>query len=571
MNADFDIDAAVKNLPDNFSSDSEYGSAPALPRAVVPPSTQSFRQTTLFGTVSSGEAPPASQVRSSRQFRADLPPEAPTHHALNREELKTWVYPMNIGSARDYQFSIVKNGLFNNTLVALPTGLGKTFIAATVMLNFYRWTKDAQIVFMAPTKPLVAQQVDACFNICGIPRSVTTMLTGEISPALRSEEWATKRVFFLTPQTFDNDLRTGIADPKKIVLLVVDEAHRATGNYSYVKVVEFIRRFNKSFRILALTATPGSSVEAVQDVIDGLEISQVEIRSEKSFDIVPYIHARETEQIILEPDDKLTTIQNLISKTLQPVVNQLAGHVAGNAYFNRDPLSITSFGMLQSQAAWMSSGAGRSASYPVMNMVRALFSLLAGFGHSIKLLNIHGMGPFHQAMETYSAEGEARKSKCGKYQKQILDSPHFKEMMDKLKQWMSHDNFISHPKITCLCDTILNHFMDHADGTEGQDRSKTRIIVFCEYRVSAEDIAKTLNKHKPMIRASVFVGQAASKHSEGMKQRDQIETIEKFKDGTFNVIVATSIGEEGLDIGQVDLIVCYDGTSPSYILYLTLT
>lgn len=561
MSADFDVDAAVANLPSDFSSDSEFGSAPAIPRAVAPASTHSFRQTTLFGTTASNAASSATPVISSRQFRADLPPEAPTHHALNREELKTWVYPMNIGSARDYQYSIVKNGLFNNTLVALPTGLGKTFIAATIMLNFYRWTKDAQIVFMAPTKPLVAQQVDACFNICGIPRSATTMLTGEISPALRSEEWATKRVFFMTPQTLDNDLRRGIADPKKIVLLVVDEAHRATGNYSYVKVVELIRRFNKSFRILALTATPGGSVEAVQDVIDGLEISQIEIRTENSIDIQPYVHSRTTEQIILEPDDNLITIQSLISKTLQSIVNQLAGHVAGNAFFNRDPLSITSFGMIQSQQQWASSGAGRSANQAVKGMVRALFAILGGFGHSIKLLNIHGMGPFYQAMETYRSEGEAKRSKCGKYQKQILESPHFKEMMDKLKQWSADDSFISHPKITCLCDTILNHFMDNGDGLEGQSRSSTRIIVFCEYRASAEDIATTLNKHGPMIRASVFVGQAASKHSEGMKQKDQIETIEKFKNGTYNVIVATSIGEEGLDIGQVDLIICYDGSS----------
>jgi ATP-dependent DNA helicase MPH1 len=45
-----------------------------------------------------------------------------------------------------------------------------------------------------------------------------------------------------------------------------------------------------------------------------------------------------------------------------------------------------------------------------------------------------------------------------------------------------------------------------------------------------------------------------------MNQAKQIETISKFKKGAFNVLVATSIGEEGLDIGQVDLIVCYDAS-----------
>ena len=89
------------------------------------------------------------------------------------------------------------------------------------MLNWFRWTHDAQIVFVAPTKPLVHQQVDACFNIAGIPRSQTVMLTGEVPPAVRAEEWGKKRVFFMTPQTLVNDYKHGYADPKRIVLLVV--------------------------------------------------------------------------------------------------------------------------------------------------------------------------------------------------------------------------------------------------------------------------------------------------------------------------------------------------------------
>ena len=74
------------------------------------------------------------------------------------EKGETWQYPIDF-PLRDYQFSIVRRCLFTNTLVCLPTGLGKTFIAAVVMLNFYRWYPDGKIVFMAPTKPLVNQQV----------------------------------------------------------------------------------------------------------------------------------------------------------------------------------------------------------------------------------------------------------------------------------------------------------------------------------------------------------------------------------------------------------------------------
>ncbi|KAF8866441.1 P-loop containing nucleoside triphosphate hydrolase protein [Acephala macrosclerotiorum] len=514
------------------------------PRQRLAAPQQGLRQTTLFGGRTEA-VPTASQAKKIHNFIVDKPPEPPTHHVLDQEALKTWVYPTNLGATRSYQYTIVKHGLFNNLLVALPTGLGKTFIAATIMYNYFRWTKDAKIVFVAPTKPLVAQQ--------------TTMLTGEQQPALRAEEWETKRVFFMTPQTLDNDLRTGIADPKKIVLLVVDEAHRATGNYAYCKVVSLLRKFNKSFRILALTATPGASVEAVQEVIDNLEISKVEIRTEESLDIQQYVHRRDIDQIVLDPSDEIIRIKELFAKALQPLVNQLCGQ---NAYWNRDPMALTPFGMMQARKAWFASDAGKRANMGLKGMMNTLFSILASVAHSIKLLNFHGISPFYHAVKDFRDNVADTKGKLSKWKTQIVQSDDFKKMMDTIHMWLSKDDFVGHPKLTYLCDTILNHFMDAGEGRLGENAppSATRVIVFSEFRDSAEDIARVLNKHGPMVRASVFVGQQDSKRSDGMNQKQQQETITKFKKGIFNVIVATSIGEEGLDIGQVDLIVCYDAS-----------
>ena len=96
---------------------------------------------------------------------------------------RLWIYPTNY-PIRDYQFNIVQTALFKNTLVALPTGLGKTFIAAVVMYNLYRWYPQGKVVFMAPTKPLVAQQIEACYDIMGIPQDDTAEMTGEQSTLL---------------------------------------------------------------------------------------------------------------------------------------------------------------------------------------------------------------------------------------------------------------------------------------------------------------------------------------------------------------------------------------------------
>lgn len=516
-----------------------------------------LRQTTLFGQPTV-ERIPQSQSTKRHNWPLASREEPPTHHELDHDALQTWIYPTNLGSIRDYQYSIVAKGLYHNLLVALPTGLGKTFIAATVMLNWFRWTRKAQIIFVAPTRPLVSQQVKACFEIAGIPRAETTMLTGNTAPGIRAEEWLSKRVFFMTPQTLINDLKSGMCDPKNVVLLVVDEAHRATGNYAYVEVVKFLKRFNSSFRVLALTATPGASIETVQEVIDGLGISRIEIRTEESLDIRQYVHSRKIDTVIFDNSDEMALIMELFSKALQPILDKLTGM---NAYWNRDPMALTPYGCNQARGTWMQSDAGRKANFGLKGMVNTIFSLLASLSHGTELLKFHGIGPFFQKVLAFRNEAQASGEKCSKYKKQILESEPFEKMMKRVQSWVNDPDFVGHPKLEYLQSVVMNHFLDAGDGRGATDPSQTRIMVFAHYRDSAEEIARVLGRNDPMIRPHVFVGQANSKNSEGMDQATQLAVIKKFQDGIYNTLVATSIGEEGLDIGQVDLIVCYDASA----------
>ena len=540
-----------------ISSQGEYPSQTITPHQKLVAPLGNLRQTTLFGTQAQ-EVNTSTQSTRVHNWPMANREEPPTHHKLDREALTTWVYPTNLGTIRDYQYSIVHKSLYHNTLVALPTGLGKTFIAATIMLNWFRWTSDSQIVFVAPTKPLVSQQVKACFDVAGIPRSATTMLTGGISPGLRAEEWQSKRVFFMTPQTITNDLKTGICDPKRLVLLIVDEAHRATGGYAYVEVVKFLKRFNSSFRVLALTATPGASIEKVQEVIDGLGISRVEIRTEESIDIRQYVHSRKIETILFENSDEMVMVMELFAKALQPVLDKLTGI---NAYWVRDPMNLTPYGCNQARTKWMSSDAGRKATMGMKGMVNTIFSLLASLSHGIELLKFHGIGPFYHKVLAFRNELHNNGKKGGNYANQINESQPFQTMMSRVQIWANKSDFVGHPKLEYLQSVVMNHFLDAGEGRGASDPSSTRVMIFSHYRDSAEEIARVLKRSEPMIRPHVFVGQANSKGSDGMDQRKQLDIIQKFQTGIFNTLVATSIGEEGLDIGEVDLIVCYDASA----------
>lgn len=119
---------------------------------------------------------------------------------------------------------------------------------------------------MAPTKPLVNQQIAACYNIMGIPENDIAHLEGSVAANKRESLWRDKRVFFCTPQTLMNDLSNGRCDARKIVCVVIDEAHRATGQYAYSTVIQEISSATKTFRVLALSATPGSDSRKVQTV-----------------------------------------------------------------------------------------------------------------------------------------------------------------------------------------------------------------------------------------------------------------------------------------------------------------
>ena len=540
------------DLLDAFMSDSQEPTMDAAnKRATQCSQAASFRQTTLFGIHTTQREVVGTQSARGQVWRPANHNEPPTHHAIDVQAMETWVYPTNLGTIRDYQYNIVHTGLYNNLLVALPTGLGKTFIAATVMLNWYRWTKNAQIIFVAPTKPLVAQQMDACYNVVGIPRSQTTMLTGETPTDIRDEEWAEKRVFFMTPQTLINDLKHGRADPKKIVLVVVDEAHKATGAYAYVEVVKFMRRFTSSFRVLALTATPGASVEAVQKVIDGLDIARVEIRTEESLDIRGFVHSKDIQLEVFDNSDELQTCLDLFKAAVNPLLTKLRGQ---GAYWGQDATQITQYGMRMAQQQWNKSDAAKGMGNAKWG-INSTFLPLITLAHNLELLKYHGIGPFYSKMKEFEEGAEGQRNGP----KTVTESEPYRKMMNYMRTWVNNPDFEGHPKLTYLKQVVLNHFMDASEGnrSDGRGPAETRIMIFAHYRSSAEEVVRVLKRHE-MIRPCIFVGQTSTKGSEGMNQKAQSETIAKFKAGTFNTLVATSIGEEGLDIGEVDLIICYD-------------
>jgi Fanconi anemia group M protein len=92
------------------------------------------------------------------------------------------------------------------------------------------------------------------------------------------------------------------------------------------------------------------------------------------------------------------------------------------------------------------------------------------------------------------------------------------------------------------------------------------MLAFTQYRDTASHLVEELNT-VPGVRADRFVGQASKPLDKGLTQDEQAERIRLLEDGELNVLVATSIAEEGLDIPAVDHVVFYEPI-PSEIRYI---
>ena len=285
-------------------------------------------------------------------------------HVYDEETVKDYLYPHSDKYAcREYQSKIVKSALLMNTLVVLPTGLGKTFIAAVVMCNYLRWFPNGKIIFMAPTRPLVTQQIEACHNIVGIDESVTAQLMGSVKPEKRALLWKSKRLFYCTPQTAEKDAKNDSLPARDVVLLVIDEAHRATGNYAYTNVVRHIRAASKSFRVLALSATPGKNPEKVQEVINNLLVAKVssfsmkswtsgillswltattkiEYKSESDPDVKPYVFNKCIEVRSVKTTKECIELTDMLHAICRPVLNRLCNNSCCSIPLRRDIKNI---------------------------------------------------------------------------------------------------------------------------------------------------------------------------------------------------------------------------------------
>ena len=435
---------------------------------------------------------------------------------------------------RLYQQTILGTAALNNTLVVLPTGLGKTAIAFLLAAQRLSVYPNSKILMLAPTKPLCEQHLDSFQQHLALPAEKIVLFTGNVNPEKRAELWKEATLIISTPQGLENDIINHRIKLEEISLLIFDEAHHATGEYAYVWIAQQYEKIAKSPRILALTASPGSDLEKIKEICANLKIKKVEVRTEKDPDVKPYIQNIKKQWVMVEFPAEFKTIQTYLQNSRKAKLLEAQNH----GYCNQADLAKGALLALQGELQKKVSSGERD--FELLRSISVIAEALK-IDHALELLECQGIKPLQIYFK--KLEHESLTSKVKAVKNLMLDA-NFKAAMYLTEELVKKD--IRHPKLLQLNELLKEVF----------EKNKTaKIIIFTQFRDSAEAIVQQLNELN--LKNHIFVGQA-KKNGLGFSQKQQKEILSQFSAGDFNVLIATSVAEEGLDIPKVDKVIFYE-------------
>ena len=452
----------------------------------------------------------------------------------------------NAIEARLYQqvlaADVLKKG---NTMIVAPTALGKTIVATLVAADRLEKVKNSKILVLAPSKPLAIQHESTFKEFLTVPCS---SITGAVKTDERVKRWEESQIICATPQTVESDLLKGRYSLKDVSLVVFDECHHGVGSYSYVYLASRYVKESKFNLILGLTASPGSDKEKIKEVCDNLYIQSIVVKTEEDNDVRPYFNPVAIDWVMVKMSSELEKIKTHIDKALKIRLKGLK-----NMGVIRT-VSVNKLDILKARGR-VQSAIARSVN-PKKECFQAIsiLSAVINIQHSQELIETQGVVTFNK----YVARLRKKKTKAAK---SLIQDPNFGKAIYLAREAEKHG--LEHPKLKKVTDIIKKEL-----GQNGQtklqsdryvkdaDQKSSKIMVFTQYRDSLEMIHQKLEKEG--IKSAKFFGQASRDGEKGLTQKEQKEIIKAFKIGEYDVLLSTSVAEEGIDIPAVDLVILYE-------------
>ncbi len=413
-------------------------------------------------------------------------------------------------------------------MVVLPTGMGKTIIAMlTIALHLEKGGE--KVLFLAPTKPLVEQHAESISSIMTV--EPVAAFTGSVRPAKRKELWESAKIVVATPQTVVNDILSWL-DISEVSMIVFDEAHRAVGDYDYVFIGKRYGEKRRDGLVLGTTASPSYDQQKVHEVIENLGLEAVEVRTPEDADVVEYVNRIRPQWVRVDLPPEMERIRELLKGARDECIKELktTGYLRGSRGTKRELIALG--GEIQRRINRGDKSAYRAAT---------MRSMAIKLDQALEFAETQPVGTLLSYLQRVVEDANMGKDKSSKL---LMKRSDFTGALQLARE---HED-MEHPKMGALRE-ILEREMS-------ADRER-KIIIFANYRDTGERIVRAINGIKG-IKAFRFVGQASKNGDKGMRQKEQKQAIEDFRSGKYNVMVATSVAEEGLDIPSTDLVIFYE-------------
>ncbi|MFC7235065.1 DEAD/DEAH box helicase [Halosegnis marinus] len=432
---------------------------------------------------------------------------------------------------RSYQTTLADAACEAHTLVCLPTGLGKTTVSCLVTAHRLAEYGGTSLM-LAPTKPLVQQHAEFYREALDVPDDEIVVFTGDVRPDDRAALFESARVVMATPQVIENDLVGNRVSLAGVTHITFDECHRATGDYAYNYIADRYHADAEEPLVTGMSASPGGDKEEILRVCENLGLSEVEVMTEDDADVAEHTYRTEVDWQHVDLPDDVLAIRDALNEVITDRLEKLKDLGVVNS---TDPnMSQGQLNKARGQLQRLMSNdqsegyKGMSAHAEVMKLRRAT-----------ELVETQSVESLRRYFERQREQ--ARSSGSSKASQRFVSEPKVKEAM-RLAE--SFDGL--HPKFRKTRILLAETF-----GLEGGSRA----IVFTESRDTAETLTEFLSESFDTRR---FVGQGDKEGSDGMTQKEQKETLDRFRAGEFEVLVSTSVAEEGLDVPDVDLVLFYE-------------
>ena len=432
--------------------------------------------------------------------------------------------------ARAYQLEAVDVALSSSTLLVLPTAAGKTAVAWMAIAEMLERT-NGWALMIAPTAALVKQHFDDLELVFDKDSTKPISMSGAIPPSKREGMWNKGRLVVSTPQVVRNDVNRGLLDLSDCCLLIIDEAHHSTGERAEAQVADLYLELANEPLILGMTASPGSNTEKVQEICNRLRVGRIHLRTSEDNMLSEHLANLDIEELKVRVPDEIRELAEPLVRWQESIVERerrLGRYVM--------PGTVTHRGLANAmERANLAVRRGQADAYGSMSRIGLAMSL----HHLINHLLCQGLAAAKEFLDRKETGEDAEK----KNTRNLLRDSRIRSLRDSLAEMPE-----SHSKVGAVRRLVRERIRRDPE---------SRIIVFATYRDTVSALETALLNLKD-VRPIQFIGQSKRASGTGLTPKQQVERIESFRAGEGNVLIATSVGEEGLDIPTADLVIFYE-------------